>query len=304
MSRAAMRRWSRLLAGLSLAVNGSVLAQASPVSVYEGAIGEAPVEIVLIHDERRDGISGHLFDRQTGRYLVLEETPHRAGDDLLVNLMTDARMPGAALLLPRLVPAQQDLNGHRVDLRTRQRQVLRARRIGHFSDQAREAYSGMLLQPHNEGDFVFRVQARRAHGEQGGRVGRIEVTRRDGTPVQTLDGLELVFVGTETLRFGDFDGDGNVDFRVTPLVRRGSDGATVAGKPHYYLYRQDQDGYRRHPGLETLAAQGALTFGSGGVVNLRPDRGIDYRAGTIEWQHYRFVAPDVIALERSSQETF
>lgn len=297
-------RYFRVLLWLSCVVSGSVLAHAKPESTYAGTIGNEPVELVLIHDHQRDAISGHLFDKGTGRYLTLEETPHQEGDTLLINLMTNPHMPGAALLLPGLQSAQKNLDGQHLDLRSRHTQALKLKRVSYFPTDARESYNGVLLQPYADTDFVFRVHARRASGVHGGHVSRIDVTRRDGTQVQVLEDLDLVFFGSETLHFADFDGDGIIDFRVTPWMRRHSDGALVSGDFRYYLYRHDQGGYQRHAALEALGAQGPLRAAPNGVISLRPDSGVDYRAGTIEWRHYRFTTADTLELERTSQEHF
>lgn len=297
-------RHVRVLVWLSCVLSGSALAHAKPVSVYAGTIGNEPVELVLIHDDQRNAISGHLFDQGTGRYLTLEETPHEEGDNLLINLMSNPRMPGAALLLPGLQTAQGNLEGQHLDLQSRHLQALKLKRVGYFPTDVRESYDSVLLQPYADGDFVFRVHARRASGVHGGQVFRIDVTRRDGTPVQVLEELDLVFFGSETLHFADFDGDGIIDFRVTPRLRRQSDNALVSGNFRYYLYRHDQAGYRRHTALEALGAQGPLRVAPNGVISLRPDKGVDYRAGTIEWQHYRFTAADTLELEHTSQEHF
>ncbi|PKM02586.1 MAG: hypothetical protein CVV16_11550 [Gammaproteobacteria bacterium HGW-Gammaproteobacteria-6] len=297
-------RHVRVLVWLSCVVSGSALAHAKPVSVYAGTIGNEPVELVLIHDHQRNAISGHLFDQNTGRYLSLEETPHQEGDNLLINLMTNPRMPGAALLLPGMRSAQGNLDGQHIDLQNRHAQALKLKRVGYFPTDVRESYDGVLLQPYADTDFVFRVHARRASGVHGGQVSRIDVTRRDGTQVQVLEDLDFVFFGSETLHFADFDGDGIIDFRVTPRMRRQSDNALVSGNFRYYLYRHDQGGYRRHTALEALGAQGPLRVAPNGVISLRPDKGVDYRAGTIEWRHYRFTTADTLELERTSQENF
>lgn len=297
-------RYFRVLLWLSCVVSDSALAHAKPVSVYAGTIGDEPVELVLIHDHQRNAISGQLFDQDTGRYLTLEETPHQEGDNLLINLMTNQHMPGAALLLPGMRSAQRNLEGQHIDLQNRHAQVLTLKRVGYFPTDVRESYDGVLLQPYADGDFVFRVHARRASGVHGGQVSRIDVTRRDGTLVQVLEDLDLVFFGSETLHFADFDGDGVIDFRVTPWMRRQSDNALVSGNFRYYLYRQGQGGYQRHTALEALGAQGLLIVAPNGMISLRPERGIDYRAGTIEWRHYRFTASDTLELEHTSQEHF
>ena len=56
--------------------------------------------------------------------------------------------------------------------------------------------------------------------------------------------------------------------------------------------------------LDALGAQGALQFDGAGGVALRPQAGIDYRAGTIAWRYYRYVTATRFEYVRSGEERF
>lgn len=280
-----------------------VFGQARPITAYQGTVGDAPVELVLIHDWQLNGMSGYLLTEPQRMPVPLEKTPYVENESLHINVLGDSALPTAVIALQPFAPGAKTLRGRAVDLRSRAQQALQLERVTRFSSDARDSFDGHLLQDTADARFYFRVHARKAQGEHSGRVDRVTVfDRSTGEPVQVLDGLDLFFSGTDTLTLQDFNGDGILDFSVMPM--RADDRSRVAEHPHYYLYRQDTGGYSREPQLEQLAAQGALTFGAGGSVNLRPQSGIDYRAGTIQWQHWRFATPDRLDLVGHSEERF
>lgn len=284
-------------------LSAPVLGQARPIATYQGTIGDAPVELVLIHDWQLDGMSGYLLTEPQRTPVPLEKTPYAETDSLHINVLGNPELPTAVIALQPFAPGAKTLRGRAVDLRSRAQQALQLERVTRFSSDARDSFDGHLLQDTADARFYFRVHARKAQGEHAGRVDRIAVIDRStGEAVQVLDGLDLFFSGTDTLTLKDFNGDGILDFSVMPM--RAEDPSRVAEHPHYYLFRQDTGGYSREPQLEQLAAQGALTFGAGGSVNLRPQSGIDYRAGTIQWQHWRFATPDRLDLVSHSEERF
>lgn len=294
-------RWALALALLSLA--GPAFAQARPITTYRGTVGDSPVELLLIHDWQLDGMSGYLFDEARRTLLPLEKTPYAEGESLLINVLGDPQLPTAVIALRPSVPGAKHLRGRSIDLRSRAQQEVRLERVTRFSSDAGDSYEGDLLQEGAGDRFLFRVHARKARGEHAGHVDAITVfDRASGEPVQVLDGLDLFFSGTVTLELDDFNDDGIVDFSVMPM--RADDATRTADHRHYFVYRQDAGGHGRDPRLEALAAQGALEFGSGGRVSLRPESGIDYRAGTIQWRHYRFVTPDRLELQSESEEDF
>ncbi|MDH5823615.1 hypothetical protein QFW77_11515 [Luteimonas sp. RD2P54] len=292
-----------MLACLAISLAGPVFGQARPVTVYRGTVGGAPVELLLIHDWQLDGMGGYLFTEVRRMPLPLEKTPYAEGGSLLINVLGDPRLPTAALALRPFAPGAKSLRGRAIDLRSRARQDVLLERVARFSSDPADAYAGELLQGQADARFHFRVHARKARGEHVGRIDAITVfDRASGEPVQVLDGLDLFFSGTDSLVLEDYDDDGVLDFSVMPM--RPDDPSRAAEHRHYYLYRQDAGGYGRAPELEALAAQGALRFGSGGQVSLRPQDGIDHRAGTIQWRHYRFVAPARLELQGQSEERF
>ncbi|WP_310148987.1 hypothetical protein [Luteimonas sp. 3794] len=284
-------------------LSAEVFAQARPITAYQGTVGDAPVELLLIHDWQHDGMGGYLFTDAQRTPVPLEKTPYAEDESLHINVMGDARLPTTVIVLQPFVPGAKTLRGRSIDLRSRDQRDVRLERVTRFSSDPRDAYDGELLQGNADKRFYFRVHARKAQGEHSGRVGTITVfDRASGAPVQLLDGLDLFFYGTETLELVDFNGDGVLDFSVMP--RRADDTSRAAEHRHYYRYREEAGGYGREPQLEVLAAQGVLKFGAGGHVSLRPQNGIDYRAGTIQWQHYRFVTPDTLELVSHSEERF
>lgn len=293
--------WALVLALLPLA--GSVFAQARPITTYRGTVGDAPVELLLVHDWQLDGMGGYLFDEDRRTLLPLEKTPYTEGESLMINVLGDPRLPTSAIALRPFVPGAKSLRGRSIELRSRAQREVRLERVTRFSSDANDSYAGELLQGPSDARFHFRVHARKARGEHAGRVDAITVIdRASGEPVQVLDGLDLFFSGTDTLALEDFNGDGIVDFSAMPM--RADDPSRTGEHRHYFVYRQQAGGYGRDPQIEALATQGALEFGSGGRVSLRPESGIDYRAGTIQWRHYRFVEPDRLELQSQSEERF
>ncbi|MCF7222895.1 hypothetical protein [Marilutibacter chinensis] len=292
-----------LLALAALSLAGAAFAQARPVTTYRGTVGDSPVELLLIHDWQLDGMGGYLFDEAQRMLLPLEKTPYAEDESLLINVLGDPMLPTSVIAFRPFVPGAKYLRGRSIDLRSREQKEVSLQRVMRFSSDPRDAYTGDLLQGQPDDRFHFRVHARKARGEHAGRVDAITVfDRASGEPVQVLDGLDLFFSGTDTLQLDDFNDDGIVDFSVMPM--RADDATRTGEHRHYFVYRQEAGGYARDPQLEALAAQGALEFGSGGRVSLRPESGVDYRAGTIQWRHYRFVAPDRLELQSQSEERF
>lgn len=298
--------WKRIVvlasAGLLLMGTGAAFAQARPITSYQGTIGDAPVEVLLIHDWQLDGMSGYLFSDAERMPVPLEKTPYAEDEGLLINVLGDPKLPTAALALQPAVPSAKHLRGRSIDLRSREQQDIRLERVVRFSSDQGDAYDGELLQVPADERFYFRVHARKARGAHGGRVDTITVfDRAKGEPVQVIDGLDLFFSGTETLALDDFNDDGVLDFSVMPM--RQDDPTRTAEHRDYYVYERDT-GYVRDDALGSLASQGALKLGEGGRVSLRPQDGIDYRAGTIQWRHYRYVTPTRLELVGESEERF
>ncbi|NZA26462.1 hypothetical protein H0E84_08690 [Luteimonas sp. SJ-92] len=291
------------LASAMLSLSAPVFAQARPITTYHGTVGDASVELLLVHDWQLDGMGGYLFTEAQRMPLPLEKTPYAEDQSLLINVLGDPLLPTAVIALHPFAPGAKTLRGRSIDLRSREQQEVRLERVTRFSSDQADAYAGDLLQGRADERFHFRVHARKARGEHAGRVDAITVfDRASGEPVQVLDRLDLLFTGTDTLQLDDFNDDGILDFSVMPM--RPGDPSRTADHRHYYIYRQDAGGYAREPQLEALAAQGALEFGAGGRVSLRPQDGIDYRAGTIQWRHYRFATPARLELLSQSEERF
>lgn len=277
-------------------------AQAKPITAYRGTIGGAAVEVLLIHDWQLDGMSGYLFSDAERMPVPLEKTPYVEDEGLLINVLGDPKLPTAALALQPAVPGAKRLRGRSIDLRSREQQDIRLERVVRFSSDQGDAYDGELLQVPADERFYFRVHARKARGEHGGRVDTITVfDLARGQPVQVIDGLDLFFSGTDTLALHDFNGDGVLDFSVMPM--RPDDPTRTARQRDYYIYGADT-GYVRNETLGSLAAQGDLKLGEEGRVSLRPQDGIDYGAGTIQWRHYRFVTPTRLERVGESEERF
>lgn len=281
--------------------SGLAFAQARPITAYRGTIGETAVDVMLIHDWQLDGMSGYLVAAGGGP-VPLEKTPYREDAPLLLNVMDDPRLPARTLALQPFAVGARTVTGRAIDLRSRAQQPLRLERVTLFSSDPRIAYDGELLQASADARFQFRVRARKAIGGHSGRVDRITVLdRATGTTVQVLDGLDLFFFGGETLTFADVNGDGVLDFSVTPV--RPDDPTRGSEHAHHYVH-QASGGYVRDTALDALAVEGVLRFDGQGRVSLRPQRGIDYRAGTIEWRHYRYVTPTQLEFVMRSEERF
>ena len=192
-------------------------AQARPISAYRGTIGDAAVEVMLIHDWQLDGMSGYMVAAD-GAPVPLEKTPYSADAPLLLNALDDPGLPGRTLVLQPFAPGARTVVGRALDLRSRLQQPLRLQRETLFSSEPRHAYDGELLQIGADARFLFRVHAHKRAGAHLGRVDRITVIDRATREVaQVIDGVEIVFFGGETLGFADINGDGVLDFKVTPL---------------------------------------------------------------------------------------
>ena len=299
--------WLRHIAVAVAALSsGAAFAQARPVAVYEGTIGVAPVELLLVHDSQQDGLGGLLVDRATGVPVDLEKTPFRTGEAPMINVLGDPALPGATLVFgPLDHPSPRRLRGEHVDLRTRAVQPMVLERTALFSSDVRVGYGGELLQPLAAGPWEFRVHARKVAGEHGGRVDQIRVVERaSGETVQVIEGIELVFRGLETLRFGYFDDDDRIDFHVQAVVEAAPGGSLPATRTHYYLHDAAAGGYRRPADLESLAARGAVTFTGKGWFEFRPRSAVDYSAGVLELHRYRLVSPEQLELRDVRREAF
>lgn len=280
---------------------GVAFAQARPISAYRGTIGDAAAEVMLIHDWQLDGMSGYMVAAD-GAPVPLEKTPYSADAPLLLNALDDPGLPGRTLVLQPFAPGARTVVGRALDLRSRLQQPLRLQRETLFSSEPRHAYDGELLQIGADARFLFRVHAHKPAGAHLGRVDRITVIDRATREVaQVIDGVDIVFFGGETLGFADFNGDGVLDFKVTPL--HPVDRERGAEHNHHYVYRED-GGHVRDEALVALGAQGLLQFDGAGGVALRPQAGIDYRAGTIAWRYYRYVTATRFEYVRSGEERF
>jgi len=279
-----------------------VRAQANPTRTYEGNIGGRPAELVTLEDYHIGCVSGYLLDEKAGRLMTLEETPQKGGDPLVIDVLDKDGMPFAALSLRSFSIDAGRLKGEWIDLHTRKRMPADFRRTAFFTPDADHAYDAGVLQASGEAPFLFRIHARRAKGEHGGLVDRIDIyDRSTGRHVQTIDHLILSFNGTATLTFADFNGDGHIDFYASRLAIDGN-GERRTGARTYYLFDGKQ--FRNFAPLDALEAKGALAFPKPGWVEVQPMDGTDYDRRVQTWDRYRFVASQRIKFEESEERPF
>ncbi|SPO67768.1 hypothetical protein [Pseudomonas sp. JV241A] len=236
----------RLLLSLSLAtlLPCATVEAALPVSVYQGTQGDTAVEVALTYDAQHQTVEGYWLEAQRQWLIPLERTPYDHRLPLLINLLDNPDLPSAALLIqPFAFSHDRELRGTRVNLRNRERQALELKRVTRFSDRRDASWQGELLQLPLDGRRLFRVHAHKAAGEYVGTVDRITILdRTSGQPVQVIDNLALFFQGSASLSFADFNGDGVIDFKATPVGQLASGGA--AGQdPQYYVYQPASNRY-------------------------------------------------------------
>jgi len=277
-------------------------AQASPTRTYEGSIDGRSAELVTLEDYHIGSVSGYLLDEKAGRLMTLEETPQRGSDPLVIDVLDKDGMPFAALSFRSFSIDAGRLKGEWIDLRTGKTMPADFRQTAFFTPDADHAYDAEVLQASGESPFLFRIHARRAKGEYGGLVDRIDIyDRSTGRHVQTIDHLILSFNGTATLTFTDINGDGHIDFCASRLAIDGN-GGRQTGAYTYYLFDGKQ--FRNFAPLDALEAKGALALSKPGWVELLPTDGTDYDRRVQTWNRYRFVTPQRIKFEESEERPF
>ncbi|QBF25912.1 hypothetical protein EXN22_09455 [Pseudomonas tructae] len=217
---------------------------ALPVSVFHGTQGDTAIELALTYDPQHETIEGYWLEEQRQWLIPLERTPYDHRLPLLINLLDNQDLPSAALLIqPFVFTHDRELRGVRVNLRNRERQALELKRITRFSDRQDTPWQGELLQLPLNGRKLFRVHAHKAAGEYVGTIDRISIIDRStGQTVQVIDNLTLLFQGSASLSFADFNNDGAIDFKAIPVGQMASGGA--AGKEQqYYIYQPANDRY-------------------------------------------------------------
>ncbi|AZC19400.1 hypothetical protein C4K40_4016 [Pseudomonas sp. CMR5c] len=292
------------LLGLALSSSG---ASADPTTTYRGTLGDTPVELALTYDSQYGGgMSGYWFSEAERLPIPLELTPFRQGEELLINIMDNPTLPAAAVSLQSFSEGADSLQGSFIDLRTGGQQPLQLQRVMRFAGSRREAFDGELLQPAQDKDFYFRVHALRHAGEDTGRVDNIRMlSRATGQVVQEVAGQWcLAAIGTRTLGFADFDGDGTVDFQVQGYSVSGQGGGASCAPAQYYLYHPATKAYLRHPLLEQFAVDGTLRFAPGGQMEFSKQDFIDYDKRIRRWDYYRVISPDRLEYLSSGEERF
>lgn len=304
-----MTKFSQWAAGLTLCIApwlaSPASAQAVDTQVQEGSIGGEAVQLILRLDDHGPSLSGYVFEQDGSLLLTLEETPltdgSRAASDLSINVRDAKGQPFAMLILHAFRWTDRKVAGDWMDLKSRVRTAFQLKQTVMFGapDVASVAYDGDLLQTGKSGPFLFRVHAHKARGEYGGLVDRIDVyDRASGAKVQTLDHLQLDFGYTDTLQFGDYNGDRHTDFRASQLTIDSS-GNRSTGSRSYFLFLGGQ--FRNFPPLDKLAQNGDLGFLPHGRIDVREEWGIDYRNSLATWDHYRFTAPATLVFTGSTK---
>jgi hypothetical protein len=303
-----MTKFSKWMAGLTLCiapwVASSALAQAVDTQVLEGSIGGQTVQLILRLDDHGPSLSGYVFEQDGSLLLTLDETPLPDGpleaSDLSINVKDAKGLPFAMLALHAFRWTDRKLAGEWMDLRSRVRTAFQLRQTVVFGGGGADvAYDGDLLQTGKSGPYLFRVHAHKVHGEYSGLVDRIDVyDRATGSKVQTLDHLQLFFNYTDTLQFGDYNGDGHTDFRVSRLTIDSSGGRST-GSRSYYLFLNGQ--FRNFPPLDKLEEDGTLWFLPHGRIDVRQESSIDYRNSLATWNHYRFTSPETLVFTVSTK---
>ena len=92
-----MFAFPRPLCILGLALVFTTAHATDPINVYEGTLGERKVEVALQYTSQYEYVQGYLLDTERHTSLPLEITPYSKDVPLLINIMDDPRMPGAAL---------------------------------------------------------------------------------------------------------------------------------------------------------------------------------------------------------------
>lgn len=294
-----MNNISKWAAGLALCIApwlaSPASAQAVDTQVQEGSIGGEAVQLILRLDSHGPSLSGYVFEPDGSLLLTLDETPltdgPRGTSDLSMNVRDAKGQPFAMLALHDFSWTDRKLAGDWMDLKSRVRTPFKLKQTIMFGapSVADVAYDGDLLQTGKSGPFLFRVHAHKARGEYGGLVDRIDVyDRATGRKVQTLDRLQLEFDYTDTLEFGNYNGDRHTDFRAARL-KTDSNGNRTTGSRSYFLFLDGQ--FRNFPPLDKLAENGDLWFLPRGRIDVRGEWGVDYRSGLATWDHYRFTSP-------------
>ena len=298
-----MFAFPRPLCILGLALVFTTAHATDPINVYEGTLGERKVEVALQYTSQYEYVQGYLLDTERHTSLPLEITPYSKDVPLLINLMDNPRMPAAALRArPFVFTHDRDFSGEWIDLRTRDRVPFSLTRKVRFSDEQRSSWHGELLQQPQHHGMSFYVNASKAEGEYVGKVDRITIIDLGtGKPLQVISDLALAFNGSNTLTFADYNGDGVIDFKASPIGERASGGANKA-PDQFYLYQPSSNTYQRHAELEALGDKGALKFPSPGWVAQRQDS--NYDTATSDWQYYHFVDPQQLVWQRHSVEPF
>jgi hypothetical protein len=279
-----------------------LFAQAAPTRVYEGHVGGQSVELSMLEDYHVDSLKGYLLEKRDGRLLTLEETPHKDGEPMTIDVLDARAMPFAAIALRPFSKDDRKLRGEWIDLRNRARRPIEFEKTAFFTPDSDKAYDGEILQASGDAPFLFRVHARRMKGEYGGLVDRIDIhDRASGRRIQTIDHLILNFNGTATLEFGDYNGDGRVDFRARRLAIS-VDGARATGAFPYYLFTDN--GFHNFAPLDELESNGAVAFPAPGQVEMRPEDKVDFENRIETWQRYRFVTPEKLELQGSDERPF
>ncbi|MCO7506786.1 MULTISPECIES: hypothetical protein [Pseudomonas] len=298
-----MFAFPRPLCMLGLALAFTSAHASDPINLYQGTLGERKVEVALQYTSQYEYVQGYLLDTEHHTSQPLEVTPYSKDVPLLINIMDNPRMPAAALRVrPFVFTHDRDFSGEWIDLRTRERVPFSLTRQTRFSDEQRSSWQGALLQqPQNRGKSFY-VHASKAEGEYTGKVDRITIIDlASGSTLQVLDNLALAFNGTRTLTFADYNGDGIIDFRASPIGQRATGGANQE-PDQFYLYQPTSNTYQRHTELEALGDKGALKFPAPGWVAQR--QGSNYDTGTSDWQYYHFVDPKQLVWQRHSVEPF
>lgn len=267
-------------AGMACLLALPVLSAERLVSVYEAEIPAGTMEIVLVDDAQRGGVSGLAFDPRDSQLRRLEETPRQVGQTLLVNLMDgvvkrpgryDPHLPASALEIRAYEPGKLYAPGRLISLRTRETHVLGMGRSAQLSRHGHSSSAAEVLQACIGCPFLYKaVLAKRE--DDSHEVTAIRVIDRIGRGiVQSIPTQDIVARDIDTLTFGDFNGDGALDFSMVPRVPTGN--SWTGGRPHYYLFDGSDGQYRRSPELEELRATGYLEFpGDGRVLVKRHGR--------------------------------
>ena len=234
----------RLFITVATLLSSAAVLAVPPVHVYQGTQGDTEIEVALTYDAQHKTIEGYWLEPQRQWLIPLERTPYEHRLPLLINILNNPDLPSCALLIqPFVFTHDRELRGARVNLRTRERQTLQLKRVTRFSDRQDSSWQGLLLQLPLDGRRLFRVHAHKGAGEYVGTVDSISIIdRTSGQTVQVIDNLALFFQGSASLSFADFNGDGVIDFKATPVGQLASGGA--AGKAvQYYVYQPASDRY-------------------------------------------------------------